>query len=179
MRKCVLHAVYTRESQVSSASWIDAVHLLKLFTFWGGEMSELAEKLAHRNAVNEGMAEKKMRKVSNVYMEFQEFTRKQINDYEKIFNTYVMQVVNNLEIWLGRVCQQIVSSQRNLNHDVCLFIPIWLKTGERAFLTKSWVYLVGNALPFIQPFCWIVCCYLSNKPLLLFVVWSDRSQTKR
>ena len=61
-------------------------------------MSELAEKLAHRNAVNEGMAEKKMRKVSNVYMEFQEFTRKQINDYEKIFNTYVMQVVNNLEI---------------------------------------------------------------------------------
>ena len=49
-------------------------------------MSELAAKLAHRNAVNDGVADKKMRAVSNVYMEFQEFTRKQINDYEKIFN---------------------------------------------------------------------------------------------
>ena len=50
-------------------------------------MSELAEKLAHRNAVNEGMVEKNMRKVSNVYMEFQEFTRKQIKVYEQIFTT--------------------------------------------------------------------------------------------
>lgn len=50
-------------------------------------MSELAAKLAHRNAVNDGVADKKMRAVSNVYMEFQEFTRKQINDYEKIFTT--------------------------------------------------------------------------------------------
>ena len=49
-------------------------------------MSELAEKLAHRNAVNDGMAERKMRKVSNVFMEFKEFSRKQVNEYEKIFN---------------------------------------------------------------------------------------------
>ena len=48
-------------------------------------MSELAEKLAHRNAVNEGMAEKSMRKISNIYTEFQEFTRKQIKTYEEIF----------------------------------------------------------------------------------------------
>ncbi len=49
-------------------------------------MSELQAKLAHRNAVNEGLEETRMRKVSNVYQEFQEFSRKQINDYEKIFN---------------------------------------------------------------------------------------------
>lgn len=60
-------------------------------------MSELAEKLAHRNAVNEGMAEKKMKKVSNVYMEFQEFTRKQINDYEKIFKTYVDLLIQSVK----------------------------------------------------------------------------------
>ena len=52
----------------------------------GTKMSELAAKLAHRNAVNEGMAEKNMKKISNVYMEFQEFTRKQIKTYEDIFN---------------------------------------------------------------------------------------------
>jgi len=51
-------------------------------------MSELAEKLAHRNAVNEGMAEKSMRKISNIYTEFQEFTRKQIKTYEEIFAKY-------------------------------------------------------------------------------------------
>lgn len=53
-------------------------------------MAELAAKLAHRQAVNEGEAEAKMRSVpKNVYTEFEEFTRKEIKEYEKIFKKYV------------------------------------------------------------------------------------------
>ena len=54
-------------------------------------MAELAAKLAHRQAVNEGETEAKMRSVpKNVYTEFDEFTRKEIKEYEKIFKKYVL-----------------------------------------------------------------------------------------
>jgi len=54
------------------------------------ETDELARKLAHRNAVNEGEAEAKFVNVStkNIYLEFQEFTRKQVQDYEDLFNKF-------------------------------------------------------------------------------------------
>ena len=49
-------------------------------------MAELAAKLAHRNAVNDGQAEAKfINAPKNIYTEFPEFTRKQIKEYEKIF----------------------------------------------------------------------------------------------
>jgi len=50
---------------------------------------ELAKKLAHRNAVNEGEADAKfIIAPKNVYTEFTEFTRKQIKDYNGIFKKY-------------------------------------------------------------------------------------------
>jgi len=50
---------------------------------------ELAKKLAHRNAVNEGEAEAKfVNAPKNVYTEFTEFTRKQIKDFEVTFKKY-------------------------------------------------------------------------------------------
>lgn len=53
------------------------------------ETDELAKKLAHRNAVNEGEEEAKFRSTpKNVYTEFPEFTRKQIKEYEAIFRKY-------------------------------------------------------------------------------------------
>lgn len=52
-------------------------------------MSELAAKLAHRNAVNEGeVAPQFVNAPKNVFTEFEEFTRKQIKEYEKIFKKY-------------------------------------------------------------------------------------------
>lgn len=52
-------------------------------------MSELAQKLAHRNAVNEGEQAAVMRSTpKNIYTEFPEFTRKQIKDYETMFKKY-------------------------------------------------------------------------------------------
>lgn len=49
-------------------------------------MSELAEKLAHRNKVNEGEAEPQfVNAPKNIYTEFHEFTRKQIKEYESLF----------------------------------------------------------------------------------------------
>lgn len=53
------------------------------------ETEELAKKLAHRNALNEGEGEAQfINAPKNVYTEFPEFTRKQIKDYEKIFEKY-------------------------------------------------------------------------------------------
>jgi len=51
---------------------------------------ELAKKLAHRNAVNEGETEAIFINApqQNVYVEFTEFTRKQIKHYEDIFKNY-------------------------------------------------------------------------------------------
>lgn len=50
---------------------------------------ELAKKLAHRNAVNEGEKNAVMRsQPKNVYTDFPEFTRKQIKDYETMFRKY-------------------------------------------------------------------------------------------
>eukprot|EP00794_Sanderia_malayensis_P015054 gene15054-16607_t len=60
-------------------------------------MSELAAKLAHRNAVNEGEAKPNMREITNVYVEFKEFTRKQIQEYERIFNKYDTNGDNHLD----------------------------------------------------------------------------------
>jgi len=54
-------------------------------------MSELAEKLAHRNAVNAGEAEKRMvnQRSGNIYVEFGDvLTRKQIKFYNKKFSEY-------------------------------------------------------------------------------------------
>ncbi|XP_002161055.1 EF-hand domain-containing protein D2 homolog isoform X1 [Hydra vulgaris] len=52
-------------------------------------MAELAAKLAHRNAVNDGQAQAKfINAPKNIYTEFPEFTRKQIKEYEKIFKKY-------------------------------------------------------------------------------------------
>ncbi|XP_066933685.1 EF-hand domain-containing protein D2-like [Clytia hemisphaerica] len=51
--------------------------------------NELAKKLAHRNAVNEGEEGAVMRSTpKNVYTEFEEFTRKQIKDFENMFHKY-------------------------------------------------------------------------------------------
>jgi len=53
------------------------------------ETDELAKKLAHRNAVNEGQEEPQYTvKVFNPYTEFKEFSRKEIQNYNKIFKTY-------------------------------------------------------------------------------------------
>lgn len=55
------------------------------------ETAELAEKLAHRDKINKGKAEPKIkltRNHSNVYAEFEEFSRKQIKEYERIFKEY-------------------------------------------------------------------------------------------
>merc|ERR1719347_1159276 len=56
----------------------------------GEPESELAAKLAHREGVNEGTVAPKQGKghPTNVYMEFVEFTRKQIKEFEKIFQQY-------------------------------------------------------------------------------------------
>lgn len=52
-------------------------------------MSELAAKLAHRNAVNEGEEAAKMGSTpKNIYTDFPEFTRKQVKDYETMFKKY-------------------------------------------------------------------------------------------
>ena len=56
-----------------------------------GETKELAEKLAHRDNINKGKAEPKIkltRNYSGVYPEFEEFSRKQIKEYERIFKEY-------------------------------------------------------------------------------------------
>ena len=52
--------------------------------------SELAAKLQHRDAVNQGEAapQQAARVTKNVYMEFTEFTRKQIKDLEKKFKEF-------------------------------------------------------------------------------------------
>lgn len=51
-------------------------------------MSELSEKLAHRQALNEDEnLPRRQVAVFNPYTEFKEFTRKQIKDFEKIFKT--------------------------------------------------------------------------------------------
>lgn len=53
------------------------------------QSDELAKKLAHRNAVNEGEAAPKMGSApTSVYTEFDEFTRKQIKYYEEQFKKY-------------------------------------------------------------------------------------------
>lgn len=50
---------------------------------------ELARKLAHRNAVNDGEAAPKMINApANIYTEFDEFSRKQVKEYEKMFIRY-------------------------------------------------------------------------------------------
>lgn len=50
-------------------------------------MSELADKLARRQAINEGEDVPSVRSVQvfNPYTEFKEFSRKQIKEYEKMF----------------------------------------------------------------------------------------------
>ena len=52
--------------------------------------SELFAKLQHREAVNQGTEapQQKERVSKNVYMEFTEFTRKQIKDLEKKFKEF-------------------------------------------------------------------------------------------
>ena len=52
------------------------------------ESAELAKKLAHRNALNDGECEPQyvVNTPKNIFTEFPEFTRKQIKDYENIFN---------------------------------------------------------------------------------------------
>lgn len=53
------------------------------------ETDELAKKLAHRNKVNDGEeAPQFVNTPKNVYTEFPEFSRKQIKNYEEIFNKY-------------------------------------------------------------------------------------------
>lgn len=50
------------------------------------ETDELARKLKHREAVNAGEAKPQfVNAPKNVYTEFEEFTRKQIKEYESIF----------------------------------------------------------------------------------------------
>lgn len=52
------------------------------------ETEELAKKLAHRTAINEGEEEARCTvKVFNPYTEFKEFSRKEIQKYNKIFKT--------------------------------------------------------------------------------------------
>ncbi|RUS78421.1 hypothetical protein EGW08_013835 [Elysia chlorotica] len=54
------------------------------------ETDELAAKLHRRNLINEGdeVEAKPVREVFNVYTEFKEFSRKQIQDFQKTFNKY-------------------------------------------------------------------------------------------
>ena len=54
------------------------------------ETEELAAKLAHRTAINEGEEKPRFNtKVFNPYTEFKEFSRKQIQEYNKIFKKWV------------------------------------------------------------------------------------------
>ena len=56
----------------------------------GEPTNELLSKLQHREAVNEGTEapQQKERVSKNVFLEFTEFTRKQIKDLEKKFNEF-------------------------------------------------------------------------------------------
>ena len=65
------------------------IQFLSKYTM-GDPSNELFAKLQHRDAVNQGIKapQQKERVSKNVYMEFTEFTRKQIKELEKKFKQF-------------------------------------------------------------------------------------------
>ena len=81
----------------------------------GEPTNELFAKLQHREAVNQGVEapQQKERVSKNVYMEFTEFTRKQIKDLEKKFKEFCSQETQIIGLTELKVFDKIKISCHN------------------------------------------------------------------